>query len=98
MATIQELWNQHRLARFPQDLRGAERDGEDLVLLDADIAGCIQTLLANGERLDDQRAAILEACYQKVASIELSLEGEQRVYFGRLRQMVQDVLQRRRET
>ena len=92
MATIRELWGQHRLAGFPDGLRGAEQQGEDLVLLDADIVGCVQAFLANGDRLDDQRAAVLEVCYQKVSSIELSLEGDQRVYFARLRQMAQDVL------
>ena len=92
MSTIQELWKQHRLASFPNGLRGAELQGEDLVLLDADIAGCVEAYLANGGHLDAKRTAVLEVCYQKVSRIVLSLEGNQQLYFGRLRQLAQEIL------
>jgi len=92
MTSLRALWNRHRASPFPADLRGSELGGEDLVLLDANIAGCVQSFLATGGRLDDARLAILQGCYRTLCRIEPSLAGEQRAYFGRLREMAQEAL------
>ncbi|SCF93947.1 hypothetical protein GA0115280_120052 [Streptomyces sp. Cmuel-A718b] len=42
-AAVSHLWREHQQAPFPAGLRGAERADIDLVLLDADIAGCVST-------------------------------------------------------
>ncbi|MGW1985025.1 hypothetical protein ACWCPJ_21660 [Streptomyces collinus] len=38
--TAARLWQEHRAAEFPACLRGAEFEGIDMVMLDADTAGC----------------------------------------------------------
>ena len=40
-----QLWDEHCRAPFPDRLRGMEIAGVDMVLLDADIAGCVTTWL-----------------------------------------------------
>jgi len=94
MTSVRELWEQHLTAPFPDGLRGSEAAGEDLALLDADIAGCVQTFLANGSRLDPERHAILRRCYEAVSRVELSLSGPGRTYFSRLSQLAQEILRR----
>jgi hypothetical protein len=39
--TIEDMWKEHREAVFPSVSRGRDVDGIDLVMLDADIAGCV---------------------------------------------------------
>ncbi|WP_346173532.1 hypothetical protein [Streptomyces cuspidosporus] len=45
---VARLWQEHLLAAFPADLRGAELAGVDMALLDASIAGCVSTWKDNG--------------------------------------------------
>ena len=92
MTSVKDLWDLHRASRFPDGLRGSEVSGEDLVLLDADIAGCVQTFLANGGSLDDERRTILEECCRAVSRVEAGLTGQQREYFARLGQIAQETL------
>ncbi|MFE0420454.1 hypothetical protein [Streptomyces tendae] len=42
------LWQEHRDAEFPANLRGVEVEDIDMVLLDADTAGCASTWIDNG--------------------------------------------------
>ncbi|MER0482182.1 hypothetical protein ABR737_28245 [Streptomyces sp. Edi2] len=57
------LWHEHLRAPFPAGLRGAESEpgGTDLVLLDADTAGCVLTWLNNGGTLDPERTRTLRS-------------------------------------
>jgi hypothetical protein len=45
---IEELWNEHRSTTFPKACRGKDVSGIDLVMLDADVAGCVNTFLDRG--------------------------------------------------
>jgi len=45
---IEELWREHKLAAFPQGYRGKDVNGVDFVMLDADVAGCVDTFLSRG--------------------------------------------------
>ncbi|WP_203920214.1 hypothetical protein [Rugosimonospora africana] len=45
VAAVARLWQAHLRAPFPPSLRGAEIAGIDMVLLDADTAGCVRTWL-----------------------------------------------------
>lgn len=54
------LWQEHRDAEFPANLRGVEVEDIDMVLLDADTAGCASTWINNGGTLDPQRRRILQ--------------------------------------
>ncbi|MFE7369194.1 hypothetical protein [Streptomyces anulatus] len=58
-AVVSHLWQEHMRAPFPAGLAGAERAGVDLVLLDADIAGCVSNWRSNHGSLDGERQRIL---------------------------------------
>ncbi|MFI7286839.1 hypothetical protein ACIBRY_09320 [Streptomyces anulatus] len=58
-AAVSHLWQEHRQAPFPAGLAGAEREGIDLVLLDADIAGCVSSWRDDAGSLDAGRRRIL---------------------------------------
>lgn len=88
---IEQLRREHESVRFPQASRGREVAGYDLVLLDADTAGCVSTFIASGE-LDTRRLAILRLCYQGLGRAIAELDGEERIYFGRLENLAALVL------
>lgn len=88
---IKKIWEEHREARFPSVCRGAEIDGIDFVMLDADIAGCVSTFLKRGT-LDLWRTAILGVCYRNVTYVLPQLPDEGRLYFERLERLARLVL------
>jgi hypothetical protein len=45
---ISELWQEHLAAPFPKDFRAKDANGIDFVMLDANIAGCVDTFLERG--------------------------------------------------
>lgn len=53
------LWESHRSRDFSVACRGMEVDGVDLVLLDADLAGCVETWLGSSRDLDADRLRLL---------------------------------------
>ncbi|MDH2412392.1 hypothetical protein ACG5V6_25370 [Streptomyces chitinivorans] len=63
------LWREHLDADFPADLRGVEFEGIDMVMLDADTAGCVCTWLNNGGALDPERRHIPQACLEDLARV-----------------------------
>ena len=86
----QRLWDEHLSAPFPAGLRGQEIEGIDLVMLDADIAGCVSTWLGNKGRLDEPRRRWLEGSLDDLARIlPLLADRDERVYYERLRQLAQ---------
>ena len=93
MDEIRRLWREHQNAPYPDGYRGVEVAGVELVMLDADIAGCVSTYLGNGGRLDLQRTAILGQCYRDVSLVVRELTGSARDYFGHLERMAGSVLE-----
>jgi hypothetical protein len=89
---IEELWRQHEKAPFPAGCRGEEVAAIDLVLIDAETAGCVSTFLGQAGRLDPWRLAILGLCYRNLAVVAAVLEGEDREYFTRLEELAGMVL------
>jgi len=61
IASALRLWDQHQQAEFPYRLREQEVAGVDMVMLDADVAGCIATWVSVGQ-LDQLRGEALEQC------------------------------------
>lgn len=79
------LWGEHLSAPFPSRLRGEEIEGVDMVMLDADIAGCIDAWLGRGGRLDEQRRGWLKSCREDLRRVMRALDDpEERAYYERL--------------
>ncbi|UWE11772.1 hypothetical protein [Actinacidiphila bryophytorum] len=66
-AVVASLFQEFRSEKWPPRLNIAERAGVDLVMLDADIAGCVTTWLSNGGSLDARRLEILR---RKLSDLE----------------------------
>ena len=98
MEQVGDLWGQHQDARFPPGCRCVAVGGIDLILIDADTAGCVSTFLAWGGRLDPWRLAVLGLCYHHLAVVAAGLEGEAREYFARLEELAGLVLVAVRDT
>ena len=48
-SVIAELWKEHLAAPFPKGLQAKDVKGIDLVSLDADIAGCVDSFVEQGK-------------------------------------------------
>ena len=62
---IEQLWKEHMSTAFPQGCRGKDVNGVDLVMLDADVAGCVVTFLSRGN-LNLFQTAIIGLCYRNL--------------------------------
>ncbi|MGW8364678.1 hypothetical protein ACWGK1_29455 [Streptomyces wedmorensis] len=71
---LSRLWEEHMRAPFPPRMRGREIEGEDMVLLDADIAGCILSSLSGP--LDERRRKILLVRLAAVEKVLPSIDDE----------------------
>lgn len=81
------LWNEHLAAPFPVCLYGQDADGTDFTLIDANIAGCVHTLLTIGS-LDGKSKSILAVSLDKLsAALPALTDEEAAAYFQRLRDM-----------
>jgi len=90
--TIEEVWQQHRSAKFPSELSGRGVEGIDFVMLDADIAGCVSTFLGRRHVLDQWRTAVLGLRLADVERLLPQFEPAQREYFERLADLARLVL------
>jgi len=90
---ILELWQQHSSAAFPEGYGGKEINGIDLPLLDAEIAGCIHMYVHNSGGLDSRRVEILRKSLTDLNTIVLLLDSEELIYFNRLGNLANLVLQ-----
>ncbi|MEU8034456.1 hypothetical protein AB0C13_38805, partial [Streptomyces sp. NPDC049099] len=54
---LSRMWEEHMRAPFPPHMRGREIEGEDMVLLDTGIAGCVVSSLSGP--LDEKRRKVL---------------------------------------
>jgi hypothetical protein len=85
---LSRLWDEHRSALFPPADRGREVAGVDLMLLDADIAGCANSALTGP--LDARRRESLEFGIGQLAVVlPLITEERSAVYFHRLQRLAQ---------
>jgi hypothetical protein len=81
------LWEEHVRAPFPPRFRGRDIDGEDMVVLDSDIAGCVSSALSG--HLDERRHLILVRCLVAVEKVLPLIGDDERAfeYHERLREM-----------
>ncbi|MER6029905.1 hypothetical protein [Streptomyces sp. NPDC001851] len=94
-AVVDRLFRQIRNETWPAHLNTAERAGIDLVMLDADIAGCVTTWLSNNGCLDAWRLTILR---RKLSDLEQVLPELDEADNLRLWQLWQQVAQLVSET
>ncbi|MEV6087893.1 hypothetical protein [Streptomyces parvulus] len=82
------LWQEHLDAEFPVNLRGVEFEDIDMVLLDADTAGCAYTWINNGGTLDPERRRILQTCIEDLDQVIPQIsDPSDRQYYQRLHQL-----------
>ena len=88
---INDLWEEHKAAPFPKGFRAKDVDGIDFVVLDANVAGCVDTFLSRGN-LNLYQTAILGLSYQNLSHVIPILNDEGKEYFGRLERLAELVL------
>ncbi|MET9694728.1 hypothetical protein ABZY81_41100 [Streptomyces sp. NPDC006514] len=84
---LSRLWEEHMRTPFPPNMRRREIEGEDMVHLDASIAGGVSSSLS--EPFDEERRDALLSCLAAVEKV-LSLiddEGGAIEHYERLREM-----------
>ena len=87
-AVAAHLWDEHMQAGFPPRLRGESIAGVEMVLLDADTAGCVETWLGGSGGLDRHRQEMLESCLADLDRVAPLLNDQsERSYFERLREL-----------
>jgi hypothetical protein len=88
---IEELWQEHLAASFPKGFGGKDVSGIDFVMLDAKIAGCVDTYLKRGT-LNIYQTAVLGLSYRNAGYIVPILNEEGAEYFWRLERLAELVL------
>ncbi|GGV70696.1 hypothetical protein GCM10010277_81860 [Streptomyces longisporoflavus] len=85
---VSRLWKEHLQADFPAGLRGVELAGSDVVMLDADIAGCVSTWHSSNGSLDARRHKILCQCITALDNVlPLLADPDELRYCRRLHQL-----------
>lgn len=93
LAAVTALFEAHTKAAFPNRWRGADVAGFDVVMLDADLAGCVSGWLSGRGLLDDRGWDVLAGCEQRLARVLPELDPRSREYFQRLLDMAALVLE-----
>ena len=96
-ALIEELWKEHQLAPFPKSYRGKDMNGIDFVMMDADVAGCVDSFLSVGN-LNLFQTAMLGLCYRDLSYVIPILNEEGKDYYWRLERLAELVLKAVAET
>ena len=89
--SIVDLWEEHLATPFPKGFRGKDLNGIDFVMLDANIAGCVQTFVERG-KLNMFQAAMLGLSYRDASFVVPTLNDEGAAYFWRLERLAELVL------
>ena len=85
---VDDLYEEHRRADFPDRLRDDEPAGVDLVPLDADLIGVVTTWLHGGGRLDASQQAVVSTGLQHLDRVLPELaDPRERRYVERLREL-----------
>ena len=91
---VRGLQQNHIDRAFPPRLRGEVINGVDMVMVDADIAGCVQVWLDSSANLDAARIGILRTCREEVERVLTILtDPVEREYYTVLRDLANAVLQ-----
>ena len=90
---VRRLWQAHLERPFPPRMRGEEIDGVDMVMVDADVAGCASTWLSSSTNLDSARIGILRACRDDLRRVVPAMSNPtERDYYVGLQALANAVL------
>lgn len=93
-ALVSQLWEHHLRDPFPARLRGEELAGVDMVMADADFAGCVDTWLHGSGPLDRGRLAVLRDLARDLDGVLPLLDDRhESEYYGRLRDLARLLLE-----
>jgi hypothetical protein len=90
---VASLHEKHRRTAFPRRLTGEEINGMEMVSLSSTVAGCVDTWLARGSRIDDWRWDVLADCEQRLNRAIPALDGEEAAYYQCLLDMTVLILE-----
>jgi hypothetical protein len=79
---LRVLWEEHRAAGFPAELR-SDLGGVEMVVVDAYIAGCVSSVVKTGRLSDPSHAEGLVGCRGDLRIVTPMLETEEAVAFCR---------------
>ncbi|MEV0720096.1 hypothetical protein [Asanoa sp. NPDC050611] len=85
LGTVALMWQAHLRAPFPRANVGAV----EMVMVDADIAGCVSVWLDNGGHLDAGRRSVLADRLDDLDAVLPLLAGHARDYYRRLRDLAE---------
>lgn len=91
--SVGAVWEDHMRTPFPDRLRGEEIAGVDMVMLDADIVGCVDSWRGNHGSLDDDRRRSLIKCTEDLDLVlPLLTDPAERRFYDRLRELARMIL------
>lgn len=90
MDEINDLYSEHLKSSFPANLRG--QSDQDLILLDANIIGCVSVYLQNKGMLDDHRIEILKSLVSEIDNKTIKIPEDAKAYYFRLQRLGKLVL------
>lgn len=93
LEAVTTLFEAHNKAAFPSRWRGADVAGFDMVMLDADPAGCVSVWLKQRGLLDDWRWNVLAECEQRLIRVIPELDDYGGEYYRRLLDMAVLILE-----
>ncbi len=82
---LRSLWAAHAAERFPSAVDKGEAAGADLVMLDADLAGVILSVLGARRPPNIGQQRVLRDCIDELDRIQVAEPAQP--YFSRLREM-----------
>lgn len=92
MKLLEELIEAHFDEKFPKLQNGSDYQGICLIYLDTKTAGCISYFKAK-KTLDPWRLSTIGLCYGDLITVCKILEGKQKKYFLRLRDISKLILE-----
>ncbi|MFE3560284.1 hypothetical protein ACFXKW_36345 [Streptomyces sp. NPDC059193] len=88
LALLSQMWEKYMQAPFPPTMGRRVIEGEDMLLLDTETAGCLVSTLSG--RLDERLHAILLDCLEAIEKVLPHIEDEDTdasSYYRQLRDM-----------
>jgi hypothetical protein len=93
VAAVTQLWEAHSEAAFPRRLLYDDVAGVEMVMLDADVSGCVSTWLSRDGSIDNWRWNILASRERDLELVLPKLSGQEAAYYQGLLDMAVLILE-----